>query len=57
MPGEGALKLNQFEKLSVELARDARIPVIFDQGELLGEIDLLHCFYVETRMLNVRPVV
>jgi hypothetical protein len=42
MPRKRSLKLYQLEVLPVELTDDPRIPVILDQGKLLGEIDLMH---------------
>lgn len=43
MPGEWSLKFHQLDELPVQLAGDTRVPMVFDEREFFGEIDLLHC--------------
>jgi hypothetical protein len=42
MPGKRALEFHQLDELPVELAGDARVPVIVDERKLFGKIDLVH---------------
>src|SRR5271170_6396636 len=42
MPHEFALKLDQLDVLSVELAHDFGRPMILESGELLRHVDLVH---------------
>ena len=42
MPGEGSFEFDQFEVLTVELADDARIPMVVNQREFLAKIDFVH---------------
>ena len=42
VPVELALQLGQLHQLTVERTHDARVPVVTEQGELLGEIDRQH---------------
>ena len=42
MPDELALELHQLDVLAVQLADDARIPVVGELGQLRGDRDLLH---------------
>jgi hypothetical protein len=42
MPDECTLKLHQLDVLAVEFPDDLGVPVRVKQGELLGEIDLVH---------------
>ena len=41
MPHERALELDELHLLPVQLGRDARLPVVGDRGELLGERHLV----------------
>lgn len=45
MPDELALDLDHHEIVTIELADDARLPVTFEGGELVCEIDGLHSRY------------
>jgi hypothetical protein len=42
VPEERALEFDQLDFLSVQLADDFRTPVLADQGQLLGDVYLVH---------------
>jgi hypothetical protein len=42
MPGKRTLKLDELDELAVQFTRNARVPVIAYERELVGEINLFH---------------
>ena len=42
VPDEFALQLDELDVLAVQVAHDARVPIIVDARELFGEINLVH---------------
>src|SRR5262249_45589561 len=46
-PHEGSEELDELPLLAVQPRDDARVPVIAEQGELLGEVDLVHAWSLD----------
>jgi hypothetical protein len=42
MPGEWALEFHQLDELPVQFSGNARVPVIVNEREFFGQIDLMH---------------